>query len=630
MSFLSPLFLLGAAAAAIPIVLHLLKREPEARVKFAAVKLLRRAPVEHTQRRHLRELLLLAARVAALFLLALAFARPFFASGAAVGSTGVTVVALDTSLSLSAPGQFERAKTLAKEAIDRAPRGELVGVITFADDAHVAAAPSGDRGLASAAVDSAATGFGATRYRAALNQATEMLAGRRGTIVFVTDLQESGWDAGDRALAPESARIEVADVGAPPPNLAVTSVRLVSDRVVATIRNLGPQAREARVRLTVDNRPAGDGTATIGSNQSADVTFPVARGNAAAVSVEDRTGVQADNVRYLVLDTASRPTVLVVTASGDLSREAFYVQHALAAEGADGAAYEVAGIGGAQLSTWDRARLERHAAVLLLSTRGLERHGRELLAEYARQGGGVLVAAGPEVDGDVAADALGGLLVLTNPAAAPQGRALGDQTRTFAPSDARHPLFQAFGAGVATLGLIKFSRVATMRGTGCQTLARFTTGEAALIECMPGEGRALVIASDLDNGWNDFPRHATFVPFLHEAVRYISGGRTRAGEYLISETPPGVSATPGIQMLPAVNGGSPRRAAVNIDPAEMDPGRLTVAEFQAAVTRLQDATRSQMRASDLQQEEGQHVWQYVLGVMLAMMLVESALGARTS
>ena len=35
MTFLSPLFLIGAAAAAIPIALHLLKREPEARVQFA-------------------------------------------------------------------------------------------------------------------------------------------------------------------------------------------------------------------------------------------------------------------------------------------------------------------------------------------------------------------------------------------------------------------------------------------------------------------------------------------------------------------------------------------------------------------------------------------------------------------
>jgi len=120
LSFLSPLFLAGAAAAAVPIVLHLLKREPEARLKFAAVKLIKQAPVEYTDRRRLRELLLLALRVTALVLLALAFARPFLATGAAVVSTGVTVVALDTSYSLAAPGRFERAKQLAKDAVAKA------------------------------------------------------------------------------------------------------------------------------------------------------------------------------------------------------------------------------------------------------------------------------------------------------------------------------------------------------------------------------------------------------------------------------------------------------------------------------------------------------------------------------
>ena len=88
LSFLSPLFLFGAAAAAVPVVLHFLNRQPEARVKFSAVKLLREAPVEHTQRRRLRQLLLLALRVTALLLLALAFARPFFATGAAVAPSG--------------------------------------------------------------------------------------------------------------------------------------------------------------------------------------------------------------------------------------------------------------------------------------------------------------------------------------------------------------------------------------------------------------------------------------------------------------------------------------------------------------------------------------------------------------
>src|ERR1051325_2689828 len=103
LSFLSPLFLAGIAAAALPVLLHLLKREPEPRVKFAAVKLLRRAPVEYTEKRHLRELLLLALRIAALALLALAFARPFFASGVARDASAVTIVALDTSYSMSAP-----------------------------------------------------------------------------------------------------------------------------------------------------------------------------------------------------------------------------------------------------------------------------------------------------------------------------------------------------------------------------------------------------------------------------------------------------------------------------------------------------------------------------------------------
>ena len=222
MAFLSPLFLAGAIAAAIPIVLHLLRREPEGRVKFAAVMMLRSAPVEHADKRRLRQLLLLALRVAALLLLSLAFARPFLASDAASAASGVTMVALDTSLSLSSPGQFARAQQLAKDAIGRAPSGHLVGVLTFADGVQIVAAPSGDRALAAAAVDAARPGLGSTRYRGALSAAAEALGGRGGTIVVVTDLQESGWDAGDQVSIPPEAHVEIADVGAPPPNLAVT------------------------------------------------------------------------------------------------------------------------------------------------------------------------------------------------------------------------------------------------------------------------------------------------------------------------------------------------------------------------------------------------------------------------
>jgi hypothetical protein len=639
LSFLAPLFLAGAVAAAVPVVLHLLKREPQLRVKFAVVRLLKRAPVEHTQRHHLRELLLLALRVAALALLALAFARPFFPSRDASGSGGATVIALDTSYSLSAPGRFERAQQLARDAVNRAPARDLVGVVTFADQARIVSKLSADRVLATSAIDRAQAGFGATRYRSALSASAQSLPGHGGTIVVVTDLQESGWDAGDRVSIPDGMRIEVVDVGPPPPNLAVTAARSAGDRITATISNTGPRPRDARIHLAVDGRAAGETTAALGAGQVADVTFAApTRGVVAAVSVEDPQGIQADNVRYLALAGTGRPTVLLITGTGDSGKDAFYAQNALAAGEPDGA-YALEVIGAPQLSTMTlgspRGPADRgsngdkvgrdYAAVLLLSTRGLERRGREALASYVRAGGGVVVAAGPDIDGDVAGDVLGSAtpLRILSPAGSRQ------VPRTLAPADARHPVFRPFAGTTATLGLVQFRNAARIEGSGCVTLARFTTGDTALMECPAGEGRALVLASDLDNRWNDFPLHASFVPFLHEAVRYVSSARTHASEYFVGDAPSPAPQTPGVYLVGGGPQGTPRRIAVNVDPRESDPSRVTVEEFQSGVTRLRDAGMA-ARVEARQQEDRQHLWQYALALMVVTLALEGFVASRTA
>src|SRR5262249_38272095 len=100
LSFLYPAFLAGALAAAVPILLHLPRRESAPLQAFTAVRFLRREPIERTRRRRLIDLLLLALRVAALVLLAFAFARPYLASGSASGGEPLTVVALDISFSM--------------------------------------------------------------------------------------------------------------------------------------------------------------------------------------------------------------------------------------------------------------------------------------------------------------------------------------------------------------------------------------------------------------------------------------------------------------------------------------------------------------------------------------------------
>ncbi len=238
----------------------------------------------------------------------------------------------------------------------------------------------------------------------------------------------------------------------------------------------------------------------------------------------------------------------------------------------------------------------------------------------------MIAAAGPDVDGEVLQEVLGGpRLSIVNPGtSAPGSRTL----RTWGPSDVRHPVMRAFGSAQGALGLVQFQRVSVVRSDGCPVLARFTTGEPALVDCPTGDGHTLVLASDLDNRGNDFPLHATFVPFVHESVRYLTGGTQRSAEYLVADVPSGVPPVPGVAPVPGSRASN--LVAVNVDPAEADPGRLTTDEFKGAVTTLGAGAQAGARLQAQETEERQHIWQYVLAAMLALMIVESWVAARSA
>lgn len=622
MAFLSPLFLAGAIAAIVPIALHLFRRHAEQRVRFAAVALLKGAAVEHAARRRPRELLLLALRVSALVLLALAFARPFFRAAAAT-SGGLTVVAIDTSLSMSAPATVRRARQLARDAVRSASAGDDVAVVTFADRAAVVVPPTPDRSLASAAIDAVTPGFGSTRYRAGLAAAGQLFAGRTGAIVVVTDLQASGWDAGDTAAVPESVRVDVKNVDAPLENLSVAGLRVDGERLMATIRNSGARARDARARLSIDGRPAGVAAAQLGAHDMAEVSFPLRAGGVAVVTVDDPEGIPGDNARYALLANTASAATLVVTTT-DLDADAWYVHQALLASRPAGKAVDVTGVSAAQLGAWSGDRLSRFSTVILVSTRGLERRGRENLAAYVNAGGGLLIAAGPDVDGDVVADVLGpgAPLEMQRPAGDPEMVA-PQHSLSLAPADLRHPIFRSFGADAASLGLVQFHGAARISGPSCQTLARFTSGDAAILDCTAGNGRGIVIASDLNNRWNDFAIRASFVPFLDQTLRYLSNSESRGTEYLIGEVPDGIPEVPGVANVDGSSGSRGSRViVVNVDPRESEADRMPAADFQAWITRLKDAASTDVRADVAEQESRLHLWQYLVATAMVVLAIE--------
>ncbi len=135
MSFLAPLFLLGALAVAAPIIFHLIRRTTRDRVRFSSLMFLQPTPPRLTKRSRIEHWLLLLLRAAALALLALAFARPFWKSvlppAPATAAGGRTAVLIDVSASMRRDGLWAEAADKTRAAIRDAARAHDIALLAF-------------------------------------------------------------------------------------------------------------------------------------------------------------------------------------------------------------------------------------------------------------------------------------------------------------------------------------------------------------------------------------------------------------------------------------------------------------------------------------------------------------------
>jgi hypothetical protein len=514
---------------------------------------------------------------------------------------------------MGTPGRFAHAVDLARGAIDDASPAERVGLIAFDDGAEVLAEP-GSAAQAKAALTRVTPGFGGTRYPALLAKASDVAAGV-GRLIVVTDLQRGGWDGDARGVLPAGLVMEVRDAGAPPPNLSVAAITTASERVIASIQNSGTGPKSGRLRLERDGRIAATAAFVVPAQGAVDVPIPyrVPSGGSISVSLDDPEGSAADNSRFAVLDNTAHGGVLVITAPDTDS--GFYLSRALAAT-IDSAPnrIDVRLVGSASLARDVDARsLSTFSAAVLLSTRGLERRAWESLSAFVQSGGGLLIAASPDVDPAVVSS-----MFKWSPAL---DTAVAVNAAELSPTDVRHPIFRPFGALTANLGQVRFDRTWRVKGEGWDEAARFTDGSAALLERREGRGRVVLFASDLDRRWNDFPQHPAFVPFVVEAVRYVGAGQQRGSDYVVGSAPPGTGPGPGIYLAP----GSKRPVAVNVDPRESTSAALSAQEFLQRVESI--APPPAVTDRSVQQVEArQSYWQYGLLLMMAALVAESFVG----
>jgi hypothetical protein len=622
LGFLSPLFLLGALAVAVPIVLHLLRQRVDPVFEFSAVKFLRRVPVERARRRRLRDVLLFLLRASALLLLAIGFARPYFQGGAAPPEPPVTVVLADVSASMGGELRTAKLRDQVRAAIDAAPAGHAVGLVRFAATADVLVAPTLDRAAVKAAASQLMAGFGPTMYRVGLARAAEVLGTMKGRVVVVTDLQSEGWTAGAGTGLPSGTEVAVSDVGALPRNAGIALLTSTPEGIVARVRNAGGQ-RDATVSFEVNGVRRDGRTVRLAENGMVDVTtkIAVARGDRVAARVADPDGLPGDDVMWLVRSEPRQERVVIVVSPGAGQQDGIYAQRALQAlEGAR--AVDVTVVAADRVLS--RESLRGIAAIVVVGTAGLDRRGADTLAAFVRDGGGLLVTIGPSTNPELLAAGFGQGFprIRLGPSS--------DRTLALAVAETRHPALDVFAVDPGAFNDVRFSRVADVLGEGgSDVLVRFDSGAPALVAATYGRGRLAVFASDVSNRWNDLALQPAFVPFLGETVRWLAGARTPP-ETLVAGTSPVEGADkPGVIAWKAAGVPDATQVAVNVDPREFDPARQEASIFVDRVPREGAALTTAAEAVARRQEAAQGLWRYGLGLMLVSLVVESLVGRRT-
>jgi len=320
MGFLVPALLALAAAAAIPIVLHLLQRNQGPRVVFPALRYLRRAEKESARQIRLRQLLLLLLRVAALLLLALAAAQPFIRGAGASHEPSAVAIVLDNSLSSAVISDDRRV-------LDTLKQHALASLLRAGPDDRFwllrAGAPwepalPGDPETTAARVRETEPTAAASDLAAAVTHAAALLAtgaeGRAREIHVLSDAQKSAFHGTVDGLDDE-IEIVIWAPGDAPPNRGIASVEVggglapvEGQRSTIAVLIEGSGSDTVGVRLTLDGRTIAAGSSPVGS--SAVLPLPARRSGIASGYVEiDADALRGDDRRYFALRVGPPPAV---------------------------------------------------------------------------------------------------------------------------------------------------------------------------------------------------------------------------------------------------------------------------------------------------------------------------------
>ncbi len=571
----NPLMLGWLAAAALPLLVHLLRRRRYREVSWAAMRWLRAAIEHETRRVRLEQWGLLALRTLFIVLVVLAAAGPRLQSATAIGGAGdncLRLLVIDGSYSMGYRWDdqtlFGRAKSLAQRMVREGGLGDAYMLVLMAERPVVAVdRPSKDRLLLAKRIEELSLSESEASLPATLLKSSELLesADRDGSrfsraeVIIVSDLQAKTWSPAaesrdelrhrfERLAAKTSVR--VINVGvASAENIAVSQFKTEDPLTIvgrpaalqATLENFGSQLHRQAVELWADGRQVGQQAVEIPARGSALVEFPRLFDEEREHRLEIRAPgdrLEIDNRRFLIV--SPRKQVRVLCVDGRPSGRPY--------QGA--ADYLALGLAPSAKRELDLLRVETvgenglidrdlrdYDCLFLCNVSHFTAGQAQRLDSYLRDGGSIVFFLGEHVDPERYHDVLGvageskpgpgggaGLRLLP----ARLERLVSGQSSQINPLGFRHPMLKAWRGreeeGFAKIPVWKYYRLKVSEAGPARKVLALDNGDPLLVEQNVHRGRVLLVATSADPGWSALPLVPHFVPLVRSMALWCAAG----------------------------------------------------------------------------------------------------------
>ena len=681
MSFLTPLFFIGVAALAAPILVHLVRRTRARKVQFPALVFVRQVPQRTIRRRTLQNVFLLLLRCLALLLIVIAFTRPFFTGGSSAQATstggGATVILLDNSLSMRRENFFAEAQRRAEAVIDEARADEQIAVLSFDKRYAVINRFTNDKNRLVTAVKSLSAGWDGTDYEQALRGAESLLSEIQTSgpkrIVMISDFQAPGWRQANATFKlSNNTQLTTLDVSGnnPEPNIAITNVEARGvlfgqkylDNLAVHVSNFSDTPRDhIQVDFQINEQTVEKRDISLNSRDSRVIEFTGFNLNDGAnrctinISSSDaaNSDFAPDNRFYFTLRRQTPAKALIVESATRGRSDSLHLQSALTTNDDLPFTFNLKSAGSV-----DPTSIPEQALVILNDPGPINSALADALTKFVNNGGQLIVSTGPQTQTESFNQSLSQITPATLREAV---QTKGGDSAAITDVKFEHPIFEVFqqSGRLAAANVVGYYR--SEPRTNATVLARFEDGSPALVEAVTGKGRVMLFTSSLGPSWNDLPLTPLYLPFIHQMVRYV-GTREENSWYGLGETftvrkddggaPPAIDtpagarlvegrATPDGELLVTAREpgfyrlrytSQPGFAAVNVDGAEGDFTKINFQEFIAGVTGGAGGAEGAAANQNLRGEEveaKQRVWWSLLLIALGLLLVESILARRT-